>query len=294
MKSILLAAPAKINLFLDITSRRDDGYHEILSIMQSVSLCDEIFLQQIDGHGIVLECDNPSIPTGRDNIAYKAADLFMKNASLSCGLKISLRKSIPAAAGLAGGSTDAAAVLRGLNNMFGKPFSADGLCRMAESLGADVPFCVRGGCMKAEGIGNILTDLGLLPACHIVITCPDERVSTPSAYGALDKMYDNFKQRACNDIIYYRAEAALTSGEIEGVCKNTYNIFEDIQDGREDIKRIKQLMLEAGAETSMMSGSGPSVFGVFKSADAASLAVMLLEQRGYTAYSCSPTGKNNI
>lgn len=294
MKSILLAAPAKINLFLDITSRRDDGYHEILSIMQSVSLCDEIFLQQTDGQGISLECDNPSIPTGRDNIAYKAAELFMKSVSFSCGLKITLRKSIPAAAGLAGGSTDAAAVLRGLNSMFGKPFGVDGLCRMAESLGADVPFCVKGGCMKAEGIGNILTDLGLLPACHIVITCPDERVSTPAAYGALDKMYNNFKNRPCNDAIYYRAEAALMSGDIEGVCKNTYNIFENVQNDRDDINRIKQLMIEAGAEVSLMSGSGPSVFGLFKSADAASLAVMLLEQRGYTAYNCAPTSKNNI
>ena len=148
--------------------------------------------------------------------------------------------------------------------------------------------------MKAEGIGNILTDLGTLPKCYIVITCPDQRVSTPAAYGALDAMYDNFKQRACNDVGYYRAEAALMSGDIEGVCKYTYNIFEDVQSDRDDIKRIKQLMVEAGAETAMMSGSGPSVFGIFKSAENASLAVMLLEQRGYTAYSCVPTNKNNI
>ncbi len=294
MKSILLAAPAKINLFLDITSRRDDGYHEILSIMQSVSLCDEIFLQCTDSQGITLECDNASIPGGQDNIAYKAADLFMKNAFLNCGLKISLRKSIPAAAGLAGGSTDAAAVLRGLNAMFGKTFSVEGLCRMAESLGADVPFCVRGGCMKAEGIGNILTDLGTLPPCHIVIACPDQRVSTPAAYAALDDMHNNFKQRTCNEITYYRAEAALMGGDIEGVCRHTYNIFEDVQCDRDDIKQIKQLMLAAGAMTAMMSGSGPSVFGIFDSADNALLAVMLLEQQGYTAYNCVPTNKNNI
>ena len=148
--------------------------------------------------------------------------------------------------------------------------------------------------MKAEGIGNILTDLGILPSCYIVITCPDERVSTPAAYAALDAMHNNFKTRSCNDIIYYRAEAALMSGDIEGVCKHTYNIFEDVQGDREDIKRIKRLMLEAGAKVSMMSGSGPSVFGIFDSSECASLAVMLLEQRGYTAYSCVPTNKNNI
>ena len=142
MNCCVISAPAKINLYLDVVSRREDGYHEILSIMQAVSLCDEIVIEISGNEGVELLCDDDSLPTDRANIAYRAAELFMRHAGIGCGIKIRLSKSIPAAAGLAGGSADAAAVLRGLNKLFKYPFSIDMLCNMASSLGADVPFCV--------------------------------------------------------------------------------------------------------------------------------------------------------
>ncbi|MBQ9080484.1 MAG: 4-(cytidine 5'-diphospho)-2-C-methyl-D-erythritol kinase [Clostridia bacterium] len=289
MNSYMVAAPAKINLYLDVTSRREDGYHEILSIMQTVSLCDEIFLERVDSEGIELICDDPALPADSKNIAYRAAELFLKHACINCGIRISLRKTIPAAAGLAGGSADASAVLRGLNAMFGKPFSIDGLCGMAAALGADVPFCVRGGCMKAEGIGEKLSPLPCMPDCSIVISCPDARVSTPAAYAALDAMYGDFKYHQQDDSRYWRAEAALCSDSLDGVCQNMYNIFESVQHDRKDIAELKNVMTSAGALATMMSGSGPSVFGVFSNSNDAAMASLLIEKHGYTAYICAPT-----
>lgn len=291
MNSILVSAPAKINLYLDVTSKRQDGYHNILSIMQSVSLCDEVFIERSNDVGIQLICEGENVPLGNENIAYRAAELFLKTAMLADGVKISLRKSIPMAAGLAGGSADAAAVLRGLNRMFSNPFSTEGLCKMAASLGADVPFCVRGGCMKAEGIGDVLSELPTLSNCNVVISCPNKRESTPAAYAALDRMYNNFENYSGNELLYYRAEAALCEKNVEGVCRNLYNVFESINQHREDITELKRMMLEAGADGAMMSGSGPSVFGIFKDAQAAQMAVVRLEQRGYIAYNCTPVQK---
>ena len=291
MNSILLSAPAKINLYLDVTSKRADGYHDILSIMQSVSLCDEIFIERSNEKGIQLYCDDANVPSGDKNIAYRAAEMFLRTAGLDQGIKISLRKSIPMAAGLAGGSTDAAGVLRGLNRMFSYPFSVDGLCAMASRLGADVPFCVRGVCMKAEGIGDVLSELPSIADCSIVISCPSVRESTPAAYASLDRLYNDFKDYSGNDPLYYRAEAALCEKNIEGVCRNMYNIFEKVHANRSDIGELKKIMLDSGACGAMMSGSGPSVFGIFKDSQCASLAVMRLEQQGYSAYSCVPVGK---
>ena len=294
MNSILLSAPAKINLYLDVTAKRSDGYHDILSIMQSVSLCDEIFIERTNGGYVELYCDDKDIPAGSENIAYRAAMVFLKVLGISEGLKISLHKSIPMAAGLAGGSSDAAAVLRGLNRMFSNPFSVDGLCKIAVSLGADVPFCVRGGCMKAEGIGERLGELPSLANCNIVISCPALRASTPAAYATLDNLYNNFQNYNGNELLYYRAEAALCSGNIDGVCSNMYNIFEKAHENRNDITELKQIMLDSGACGAMMSGSGPSVFGIFKDIQLATDAVMRLKRCGYEAYNCVPVGKFDI
>ena len=291
MNFCIVAAPAKINLYLDIVSRREDGYHEILSIMQTVSLCDEITIEISDKAGIELACDDDSLPTDKGNIAYRAAELFLKHACIDCGVKIGLRKSIPAAAGLAGGSADAAAVLRGLNKIFKYPFNSEILCDMAASLGADVPFCVRGGCMCAEGIGEKLTELPCMPECYIVIACPDERVSTPAAYSELDRLHDGFKSNHFDKSDYFVAEAALCQKSLDGICKKMYNIFEQVHKDRQDISELKNIMTESGAVKAMVSGSGPSVFGIFDDSNSALLAAARIDARGYKAYSCHPVDK---
>ena len=291
MNFCVVAAPAKINLYLDVVLRREDGYHEILSIMQAVSLCDEITVEISNKSGIELVCDDDRLPTDRGNIAYRAAELFLMRACIDCGIKIGLRKSIPAAAGLAGGSADAAAVLRGLNKLFNYPFSVDALCDMASALGADVPFCVRGGCMCAEGIGEKLTVLPCMPDCYIVIACPDERVSTPAAYAELDCLYDDFKASSFDKSDYFVIEAALCQKSLDGVCKKMYNIFEQIHKGRQDISELKAIMTDSGALKAMVSGSGPSVFGIFENMNSASLAAARIEARGYTAHICRPVDK---
>ena len=288
MNCCVISAPAKINLYLDVVSRREDGYHEILSIMQVVSLCDEIVVEISGNEGVELLCDDDSLPTDRGNIAYRAAELFMKHAGIDCGIKIRLHKSIPAAAGLAGGSADAAAVLRGLNKLFKYPFSIDMLCNMASSLGADVPFCVRGGCMCAEGIGEKLTLLPCMPDCHIVIACPDARVSTPAAYSELDRIYDNFGQGHFDKSDYFVAEAALCQKSLDGLCKKMYNIFEQVHKDRQDISELKSIMTSSGALKAMVSGSGPSVFGIFEDVNGAALAAARIEALGYVAYTCHP------
>ena len=291
MNCSIISAPAKINLYLDVVSRRKDGYHEILSIMQTVSLCDTVIIESSDGGGIELWCDDDSLPTGNENIAYRAAELFMKHYGITVGVKIKLYKTIPAAAGLAGGSADAAAVLRGLNKAFELPFSTERLCNMASLLGADVPFCVRGGCMCAEGIGEKLTELPCMPDCHIVIACPDSRVSTPAAYSELDRLNDNFAQRCFDKSDYYIAEAALYQKSLDRLCKKMYNIFEQIHENRQDIAQLKLVMISSGASKAMVSGSGPSVFGIFENADHASLAATRIEAHGYTAHICRPIDK---
>lgn len=292
MRSFLIAAPAKINLFLDVTSRRADGYHEILSVMQAISLCDEVRIQQCEG-GISLECDDPSIPLDDGNLAYRAARLFMTMAGIDAGVKISVKKTIPVSAGLGGGSADAAAVLIGLNDLFDSVFSQDELCRIGACLGADVPFCIVGGCMRAEGIGEVLSELPCLMGYSIIVACPTERISTPSAYGALDSKYNDFICYSSEMKKFIAMERALRCGDLDGMCDNMTNIFESVQDHRSDIPFIKQLMISHGASAAMMSGSGPSVFGVFKQEKNAHNSLLALKAAGHSAFICRPIKKIN-
>ena len=288
MKSITLNAYAKINLFLEVCDKRPDSYHNIDSVMQTVSLHDVITLSKADA---ITLSNNKGLPNNENNLAYKAAKLFLDSNSISSGVSIIIEKNIPVSAGLAGGSTDAAAVLKGLNELYETTMTVDELCALGSQIGADVPFCVRGGCMKAEGIGDVLGELPSIADCSIVISCPSVRESTPAAYASLDRLYNDFKDYNGNDPLYYRAEAALCEKNIEGVCRNMYNIFEKVHANRSDIGELKKIMLDSGACGAMMSGSGPSVFGIFKDSQCASLAVMRLEQQGYSAYSCVPVGK---
>ncbi len=310
MKKVIYAW-AKINLALDITGRRADGYHTIAGVMQAISLCDTVTVEvtdPVDGmylcvmgprpgmaEEICLTCSNPDLPTDRRNLAFRAAEKFFSATGRGCRrLAIHIEKRIPAAAGLAGGSTDAAAVLVALNEAFGAPLSSSELCEVGVSLGADVPFCILGGAQITEGVGEILTPISPLPDCELVIACGGEGVSTPAAYGALDALYGDFRPDA-----YAPREAQLTSlksalakGDLDAVCGNLYNIFETvILPERPVAREIRSILLAEGAMAAMMSGSGPSVFGIFRKGEgSAQQAKTALEARGIPAWICTPIG----
>ena len=281
---------AKINLHLDVTDIRNDGYHNIQSVMQTVSLCDIIDIEITQENDIVIECDQMGVPLDERNIAYKAAKLFFDKANINSGVKITIKKNIPMAAGLAGGSADGAAVLVGLNELFDAILSDSDIYALGAALGADVPFCISCGCCYTEGIGEKLTDIDpLLPETVLVIACGGEGVSTPMAYGMLDSKYNKFVDyipRGCDEL-----KSALKLGGSD-FYKYIFNIFEEpVSSVRTAVGLAKEIMLDNGACASMMSGSGPSVFGVFVNTEDAEMAVAELKANGYFAVVAFPTGK---
>lgn len=305
-----LAAPAKINLFLDITSRRPDGYHEISGVMQSISLCDTVTLEVTEPTGmyvcsmgahtagaetIILTCTNPDLPADSRNLAWRAAEAFFAATGRGCkNLFIHIEKRIPAAAGMAGGSTDAAAVLTGLNELYNYPLTTDALCEVGLKLGADVPFCIKGGAMITEGIGEVLTPITPMPACELVVACGGEGVSTPAAYKALDTLYGNFDPAAYTPRTreLTTLKSALWQSDLTALCGSMFNLFESVVLPERPVARgIKETLLSAGAITAMMSGSGPSVFGIFPKGDgSAQRAKEMLEAQGIPAWVCEPVG----
>lgn len=275
--------PAKINLFLEVLDRRPDGYHNIDSIMQSVDLCDTVRVEIAPGGGrIALSCSDPALPTDRRNTAALAAERFLAKAGRSdLDVRIDIDKKIPVAAGLAGGSADAAGVLIALDRLLpGIP--ADRLMEIARSVGADVPFCMRPGCARAQGIGEILTPLpGLTPEYTLVIAKGGEGVSTKAAYEALDAK----SARLSAD----EMSAALLRADLSAVLDGLYNAFEDlVARERPAVNQAKNAMLHGGAHAALMSGSGPSVFGIFTDLDAAENVCAYLSGKGYFACVCSP------
>lgn len=284
---------AKINLHLDVTDIRNDGYHNIQSVMQTVSLCDIIDIEITQENDIVIECDQTGVPLDERNIAYKAAKLFFDKANINSGVKITIKKNIPMAAGLAGGSADGAAVLVGLNELFDAILSDSDIYALGAALGADVPFCISCGCCYTEGIGEKLTDIDpLLPETVLVIACGGEGVSTPMAYGMLDSKYNKFVDyipRGCDEL-----KSTLKLGGSD-FYKYIFNIFEEpVSNVRTAVGLAKEIMLDNGACASMMSGSGPSVFGVFGDITDAERAVESLKAQGYFAVVAFPTGKRKV
>lgn len=281
MKALQKDAYAKINLFLDIDSKRHDGYHNIISVMQSVSLCDTVTVEYCECEQKIIEisCNNPEIPLGEKNIAYKAADFFLDSGHV----KIHIEKRIPAAAGLAGGSTDAAAVITLLNELTGNKKSSGELLSIGAKIGADVPFCILGGTKLAMGIGEKLIDFKPMPSCHMIVACMGDGVSTPQAYSALDTIFEDFTS-------YKSKKELLSLLEDEKTYYNgMFNIFESaVIPLRPAVQRIKDTLTGHGAEFSMMSGSGPSVFGIFTSKEKATLAFDTLVRMGANAHLCRP------
>lgn len=260
MNQIRLKALAKINLGLDVLRRKEDGYHEVKMIMQTINLHDQVHIRKIEEDVIRIRTNLYYLPNNENNIAYKAAKLLKDEFQLSGGISIHIKKAIPVAAGMAGGSTDAAAVLFGINKMYGLKLSQQELMERGVKLGADVPYCIMRGTALAEGIGEKLTKLPAMPKCHILIAKPPINVSTKF-------VYENLHANAMNPEDHPPVDAqleALKEGNLEKLVANMGNVLERVTISEYPvINEIKQMMLDQGALGSMMSGSGPTVFGIF-------------------------------
>jgi len=256
MSSITVRAYAKINLVLDVLAKRPDGYHEISSIMQSVSLADRVTISH-SPEGITVYCDNPEVPGGSGNLAYRAARLLLEEAGTVRGVHISLEKSIPIAAGLAGGSSDAAAVLLGINYLFGLGYTPAQLMAFGARLGADVPFCLLGGTAWARGIGEQLTLLKSPPLLWLVLVKPPFGVATAQAY----QWYDEARHLKHPDV--QKALTSLANGDGAGLIDSLGNVLEGGTSFKyPEVSQIKEEMHGLGALRAVMCGSGPTVFGV--------------------------------
>jgi len=261
--SLQLKARAKINLALDVTNKRPDGYHNIRTIMQTIELYDIVTVNIIE-KGIEVECNVENVPLGRENTAYRAAELFIGKYGIDKGVKISIKKNIPVAAGLAGGSSDAAAVLKAMNQLFGIEADENELINMGRNIGADVPYCIKGGTILAEGIGDILTELKPLPKTYLLLVKPDLEVSTKVVYQSLD--INKINKRPDMSLL----KKAIEEGRIEILAGNMVNVLETVTASKyEEINIIKDKLISLGAIGSVMSGSGPTVFGIFRDRQAA-------------------------
>ena len=256
--TVTLKALAKINLGLDVLGRRDNGYHDVRMVMQTIYLYDNVTMEKTEEAGIQLECNLFYLPVDETNIAYKAAKLLMDEFDIKEGVRIVLDKHIPVAAGLAGGSANAAAVLVGMNRLFSLGLSGQELMERGVSLGADVPYCVMRGTVLAEGIGEILTPLPPLPKCYVLIAKPGISVSTKTVYEKLDSQ--EITEHPDIDGIL----EGLDKQDIHKVAASMGNVLETVTIGDYPIiEEIKHVMKEEGALNAMMSGSGPTVFGIF-------------------------------
>jgi 4-diphosphocytidyl-2-C-methyl-D-erythritol kinase len=258
MRKLFLKALAKINLGLDVLGRRENGYHDVRMVMQSIYLYDEVVVEARAEQGISLRTNLSFLPTGEANIAYKAAAMLKEEFGLGQGVRISLDKRIPVAAGLAGGSSDAAAVLFGMNRLFELGLTQEQLMERGARLGADVPYCIMRGTVLAEGIGERLTPLPAMPKCTVLIAKPPVSVSTRVVYEALDSGKIE-KHPDIDGLI-----AGLGKKDLEKIASCMGNVLEDVTIPMcPVIEQIRGEMLEAGALGAMMSGSGPTVFGLF-------------------------------
>ncbi len=273
-----VAAHAKLNLFLSVTGKRPDGYHDIDSVMQEISLADRVTLTPAPA-GITLTCSDPALPTDRGNLAYRAAEAFFAVTGKPAGVQIHLEKHIPQEAGLAGGSADAAAVLSGCNTLFSGGLSPAELAAIGGKLGADIPFCLAGGTARTRGIGDDITPCAPLPPCTILVAIGKVGVSTKTAYALVDE--HPAPPRTADAMT-----AALACGDFTAITRAAYNVFSAVAPNCVEPLRAK--MESLGAAPAMMSGTGSSVFGCFTDADAAEAARAALDADGYRTYLCAP------
>lgn len=278
-----IQAFAKLNLTLDILGKREDGYHDLRMVMQSITLADTLTLEENQGEGLRVSANLRFLPTGEKNLAAAAALRFWEALGREPeNLDIRIEKRIPVCAGMAGGSSDAAAVLRALNQRSGEPFSPKELARLGERVGSDVPYCVLGGTALAEGRGEVLTPLPPLPRCWVVACKPDFPISTPELFAQADRV----KLRRRPDTA--GLVAALEAGDLGGVARRMYNVFEDVLPARlyTRVAEIKNILIQCGALGANMSGSGPTAFGLFDRLEAAQEARACLAQRYRDTFLC--------
>lgn len=275
-KSVTVKSYAKLNLYLEITGRRDDGYHMLKSVMQSISLYDLLKFTLSEGEGIELICSTDGIPLDKSNLIWKAIEAFYSAAKVEPGkITVKLEKNIPSMAGMAGGSSNAAAALAAMNQLYGEPLTLKQLCEVGATLGADVSFCIKGGTVLCEGVGDVMTGISSLPECYFAVVKPAVSVSTPEAYKRFDSMdiaekpdFDGFM-------------AGVENADIKLTADKIYNSLEIACDLKE-VESIKRQLIEAGSLNAMMTGSGSAVFGIFSDIDSAENAV-----KGFGNYSFS-------
>ena len=259
MNTIQMKAFGKVNLGLDVIRRRGDGYHEVRMIMQTIQLYDKITIDKARQEGIMLETNLVFLPVNENNIAYKAARMLMEEFHIPGGLSIKIEKHIPVAAGMAGGSTDGAAVLYGINRMYRLGLTKTQLMERGVRLGADVPYCIMRGTVLSEGIGEVLTPVSPLPDCYILVAKPPISVSTKYVYEHLKL-----------DSVEYHPDIdgmveALEAGNLKEIADRMENVLETVTiPEHPEIGQIKEVMRGEGALNAMMSGSGPTVFGIFE------------------------------
>lgn len=262
MDFIKLKARAKINITLDVLRRREDGYHDLSMIMQTINLCDNIFIKKTENKNIELKSNLNWLPCDGRNLIYRAAEVLKTKYDIKDGIFIELKKNIPVAAGLAGGSTDCAAALVGIRNLFKLPVSNEELMAIGKELGADVPYCIMRGTALAEGIGEKLTQLPPFPNCYVLICKPPINVSTATVFGSLD--LSRIEKHPDNDKVI----ELIKNKDLKGICENMCNVLENVTIANYPIVAdIKKYMLDDGAIGSMMSGSGPTVFGFYEDYD---------------------------
>lgn len=279
MDYVTRKAYAKINLGLDVLRRRPDGYHEVKMIMQTVGIYDVLTFRKRKMMGdfpdITISLDKEELPCDKNNLIYKAAELIMQAYEIKEGVDITLNKNIPIAAGMAGGSTDAAAVFHGFKELFGLSMSLEDMKDMGVKIGADVPYCIMGGTALSEGIGEILTPLPASPKACLLIAKPEISVSTKFVYENLHA-----------DRLEYHPDIdgmvdALQNGDLKGITDRMGNVLEIVTVKEYPvIARIKEEMLKGGAENALMSGSGPTVFGIFREKEAAGKCSEVIKELG--------------
>ena len=275
MTTLYEGAFAKVNLTLDVLGKREDGYHDLQSVMQTLSIRDDVEIDVGTGKPWSLSCSREDLPQDERNLAWKAAKVFCEQLKIDPqGLAIRITKRIPSEAGLGGGSADAAAVLRALNRAYDAPLSIPALCELGAQVGSDVPFCVMGGTAIVEGRGELLTKLPPAPEFFLVICKPDFSVSTPELYRKLDETF--IEKRPDHKSM----QLNLQKGELLGIGGSLCNVFEPIvMQEHFDINYIRSMMYTYGAYGAQMTGSGSAVFGIYDSFEYATVACTMLKDK---------------
>ena len=288
MSALTVRAYAKINLYLDVVGKRPNGYHELITLMQSVSLYDTLTVERTRKEGVALETGGV-LPADDSNLICRAARAYFARSGQPFGVAVTLDKQIPMQAGMGGGSADAAAMLRALNTLDGERFTTEELCEIGATIGADVPFCVVGGTCLCRGIGERMEAIENTLGGVLVTAIAGEGVSTPAAFGELDRRYNDFKE-AHGDAVPTALITALRAGDPVTAATGFYNMFEEvIEPIRPMVGELKAVLRRHGAIAAMMSGSGPSVWGLFPdvaTAEAAKQALVAMGARAFVCHMC--------